>query len=527
MGMFQLPHARGASLTFVLCTTLVLDCARATNIRSAPGFSGVQLENQPLLLLPVAVTDDFGDERTGIVLDRQSREDAAKLACRSAPEIRDDIKIVCFDDPSIADSAVVLREVSTEFARDAPISAERWHQIARVTGARFALLFRPEGVSGSLKVSPVPKPPLTQMTRVMFGPQWTDRPGEVDPRGSVKTTRTYTLSSELVDLRGGQIVRAGARSADASTTTQEAPNATFAPPSHHARSHGRFARQGLTRGAVSHDQVEDPNFGVVTSFTFKTHATQDLTNFSATIQFADMGKVLAAWQTWQAGVPDSIWSYLITTFFTAGTPLVTLSGVCVGTPADFMPYWNQFLTAAQMQPPTTVTVKSYRDTMMALCAGRTVSQCHLVGQTPDAQIQRATFASTSDLYDAALPPEGIQAFVQAIRRAVTAGIRGQILLDAMGGALGRVAPDATAFPHRRALFSAEYYQDTGMASPTWPNSMRTTMKPWTSGRAYVNYRDPLITDTSVYYGANYARLVRVKAKYAYGSRPWSTRCGPF
>src|SRR6266545_1225184 len=162
------------------------------------------------------------------------------------------------------------------------------------------------------------------------------------------------------------------------------------------------------------------NFGVVTSFTFKTHATQDLTNFSATIPFADMAK---------------------------------------------------FLAAAQVQPATTVNVKSYRDTMMAFCAGRTISQCHLVGQTPDAQIQRATFASSSDLYDAALPLEGIQAFVQAIQRAVNQGIRGQILLDAMGGALGRVAPDATAFPHRRALFSAEYYQAAGgVASPTWANS---------------------------------------------------------
>jgi hypothetical protein len=255
------------------------------------------------------------------------------------------------------------------------------------------------------------------------------------------------------------------------------------------------------------------NFGVVTSFTFKTHPTQDLTNFSANIAFSDLAKVLTAWQTWQAGLPDTIWSYLITTFL-GGGPNVTLSGVCVGTPADFMPYWNQFLAAAQVQPQTSITTKSYHDTMMAACANRTVSQCHLVGQTPDAQIQRATFASTSDLYDAALPAAGVQAFVQAIQSATNSGINGQILLDAMGGALGRVAPDATAFPHRRSLFSAEYYQDaSGVASPNWGNSMRTTMKTWTSGRAYVNYRDPLITDTSVYYGANYARLKTIKAMY--------------
>jgi hypothetical protein len=39
------------------------------------------------------------------------------------------------------------------------------------------------------------------------------------------------------------------------------------------------------------------------------------------------------------------------------------------------------------------------------------------------------------------------------------------------------------------------------------------MRPYTSGRAYVNYRDPLITDTSLYYGTNWARLKMVKAKY--------------
>jgi FAD/FMN-containing dehydrogenase len=258
------------------------------------------------------------------------------------------------------------------------------------------------------------------------------------------------------------------------------------------------------------------NFGVVTSFTFRTHATQDLTNFSATYQFANAAPVLAAWQTWQQAVPDSVWSYLIFTFFSPGAPPnLTLAGVCVGSVADFMPHWQRFLAAAQAAPATSsVSVSSYRDTMMGFCAGKTVSQCHLVGQTPDAQIQRTAFASTSDLFDAELPTAGIQAFVQAIRSAQTAGVRGQILLDAMGGALGRVAPDATAFPHRRALFSAEYYMDAaGVAAPSWANSMRTVMKPWSSGRAYVNYMDPLITDEKAYHGANYARLARVKTKY--------------
>ena len=87
----------------------------------------------------------------------------------------------------------------------------------------------------------------------------------------------------------------------------------------------------------------------------------------------------------------------------------------------------------------------------------------------------------------------------------------------MGGALGRVAADATAFPHRDALFSLEY----GVSrvggfpyDPTWPNAMRGVMSGWSTGGAYVNYLDPLLVDwPTAYYGANYARLQQVKKAY--------------
>jgi FAD/FMN-containing dehydrogenase len=257
------------------------------------------------------------------------------------------------------------------------------------------------------------------------------------------------------------------------------------------------------------------NFGVVTSFTFRTHPTQNLVNFSASFQFADAARVIGAWQTWQAAVPESTWSFLIFTFFTPGAaPRMTLQGVSTGTMAEFMPHWTQFLGAVGATPASnTVTVQSYRDTMLAACARAPISQCHIVGQTPDGNIRRRAFASSSDFFDAALPAAGIQALVQGMQSAVSGGILGQVLLDAMGGALGRVAPDATAFPHRRGFFSAEYYMEVPGGTASWSNSMRNTMRTWSSGRAYVNYMDPMITDVSAYYGANYPRLVQVKAKY--------------
>jgi FAD/FMN-containing dehydrogenase len=94
---------------------------------------------------------------------------------------------------------------------------------------------------------------------------------------------------------------------------------------------------------------------------------------------------------------------------------------------------------------------------------------------------------------------------------------GSYIFDHMGGALGRVAPDATAFPHRDALFSLEYAAsriDGYAYDASWPNAMRTAMSAWSTGGAYVNYLDPLLADwEQAYYGANYARLQQVKKAY--------------
>jgi FAD/FMN-containing dehydrogenase len=260
------------------------------------------------------------------------------------------------------------------------------------------------------------------------------------------------------------------------------------------------------------------NFGVVTSFTFQTHATQDLTNFAALFQYTDLPSVLAAWQSWFSTVPDSIWASLVVSFFDASAaPTVVVSGVSISDQATLQPYWDQFLASTRVTPVASIVgVRSYRDTIMAACTGLTVSQCHLVGQTPDGEIPRGPFAATSDFYGALLPPEGIQALMDGIEVARADGILGQILFDPMGGALRRVAPDATAFVHRKALFSAQYFMATAVddRSPTWAHSMRARMQAWTTGGAYVNYLDPLISDwQTAYYGTNYRRLAKVKAHY--------------
>lgn len=75
---------------------------------------------------------------------------------------------------------------------------------------------------------------------------------------------------------------------------------------------------------------------------------------------------------------------------------------------------------------------------------------------------------------------------------------GGIAFDALGGAVNRVAPTATAFVHRNALFGAQYTTNwaNGAAAPginsqhAWLRGLGTSMRPYASGQAYQNYTDP-------------------------------------
>ena len=86
-----------------------------------------------------------------------------------------------------------------------------------------------------------------------------------------------------------------------------------------------------------------------------------------------------------------------------------------------------------------------------------------------------------------------------------------------GGAIEQVAPDATAFVHRRARFIPEVksiWQNPGQARANieWAHAFFRELEPFFTG-AYVNYIDPLLAGwPSKYYGDNYPRLLDIKRR---------------
>ncbi|GII75351.1 hypothetical protein Sru01_03330 [Sphaerisporangium rufum] len=255
------------------------------------------------------------------------------------------------------------------------------------------------------------------------------------------------------------------------------------------------------------------NFGVAVSFTFRTHRTRDVTVFSLSWPWSWARRALAAWQSFAPHAPDELWSALHLGHDPA--PDLRIIGVHLGSRAECARLLAPLVDRIGAPASRSLTQTSHRRAMMieAGCGSRTVSQCHragdLPGRTPDGTFPRDAFGARSHLAYRPLPAAGVAALVDQVARPG----RHSVLLDALGGAVGRIRPDATAFPHRTALFSVQYYAHRQGAAG-WLRAAHAAMAPHFGEHAYVNYIDPALRDwRRAYYGGNAGRLARVKAAY--------------
>jgi FAD/FMN-containing dehydrogenase len=92
-----------------------------------------------------------------------------------------------------------------------------------------------------------------------------------------------------------------------------------------------------------------------------------------------------------------------------------------------------------------------------------------------------------------------------------------LAFEALGGAVQDIAPDATAFPHRRSLFLLQYqtYWNRPAAAAgafSWVRRAFADIDPYTARASYRNYSDLDLSDwPQRYFAANYPRLQRIKA----------------
>jgi FAD binding domain/Berberine and berberine like len=270
------------------------------------------------------------------------------------------------------------------------------------------------------------------------------------------------------------------------------------------------------------------NFGVVTSFTFRTHAAPTLTLAALHWPWSEAGSVLGAWQDWGPSAPPELWSSCRLRWEPGVGPTVGIEAVWAGSPSGLGPYLDTLSAMVGAAPSRSVTTKSYLDAALYLagCSGLSKSQCRLVTQSPAGKLKREASLAKSDFFDRPISGNVARSLLGAVaargESSALAIHEGGVVLDAWGGRIAEVANDVTAIPHRQAKFLAQEFvtfktaisNSLIAANRRWLDGLWRGLRPAASGFAYVNYIDPELRNSSqAYYGSNLPRLIEVKRAY--------------
>jgi FAD/FMN-containing dehydrogenase len=249
------------------------------------------------------------------------------------------------------------------------------------------------------------------------------------------------------------------------------------------------------------------NFGVVTNFDFRTSPVNLVATFVMTWikPTAQAVKIVQAWQQWLGDAPSSITCTLHLGKDRGGLIRVHLGGLSV-----------------QSESRLTVELKRLQN---------------LAGTAEEFGTKTRTFANAATVFNGG-EPDGDSAFMKGKSDYVTEPMTDQgivtllgglqkapgqiaVLFDSYGGAINKIASDATAFVHRaNTKYAIQYVMqwDNPGASDANMAMMRTlydSMRPFVSGGSYVNYCDLDLGDgyASAYWGDNLQRLMQIKARF--------------
>ncbi|MEU8734466.1 FAD-binding oxidoreductase [Streptomyces tendae] len=267
------------------------------------------------------------------------------------------------------------------------------------------------------------------------------------------------------------------------------------------------------------------NFGIVTEFHFRTHPAPRAVSAYLTWPWRKAAAVVRAWQEWGPGQPDEIWSSLHLAAAPGHTPTLSVSAFSLGTYGELQNAVDRLADRIGASASHVSLKRRTYEESMEMYAGcssfSTNARCHLPGSapghSPEGSLGRETYAARSDFFDRPIPPAGVKALLAQLPQ--VRGGAGSIAFTALGGAVNRVAPTATAFVHRRSRMLAQYLVSwrpgtSGRAPQSWLDSAYGAMRPYVSGAAYQNYTDPALKDwRKAYYGDAAPRLARLKHQY--------------
>ncbi len=256
------------------------------------------------------------------------------------------------------------------------------------------------------------------------------------------------------------------------------------------------------------------NFGVVTSFEFKLHPVgPDITAGLIVHPFARARELLAGYREVAAAAPDELTVWVV---LRKAPPLPFL-------PAEV--HGKEILVFAVCYTGEPANAENALAPLRAL--GEPIAD--VIGVQPYAAWQTAfdplltpgAFNYWKSHNFTALSDGLLDTLVDYVGTLPTAEC--EIFIGQVGGASNRIGADATAYPHRDANFVMNVHtrwRDRGdeQTAIKWAREFFAATAPHATGGVYVNFMPEDETErVPGAYGANYARLAALKAKYDPGN----------
>jgi FAD/FMN-containing dehydrogenase len=231
------------------------------------------------------------------------------------------------------------------------------------------------------------------------------------------------------------------------------------------------------------------SFGIVTAARLRVRAVRRAAFFRISYPASAREDALAAWDDFAPHAPDGL-----TAIITLTASGATAFGQFFGSERRL----RQIVRPLGGSPSTGTSDYLELQKRWAGCADGGLPACR--------EYNRSTFAASSVYVSHKLSAAARRAFLDATATGAT------LILDAYGGAIGRVAPSDSAFVHRRVRFSVQILSYTSIATArARVRRARRLIAPHGNGQAYQNYADPDLENARrAYYGRNYDRLVDIK-----------------
>lgn len=228
------------------------------------------------------------------------------------------------------------------------------------------------------------------------------------------------------------------------------------------------------------------------------------------VPVASLPKTLALFEQYGPFAADNAY----TTMF-VGRSGGSISSLVVGDRAEFnrVSNFSVFAAVHGNNPATTIQTQQWLETVAIWGGCSDVQSCRSQQwPNPRAPLLMESFSAyTTQPW--ARNPKAVASIVTALSNSPTGGY---FILDALGGAINRVPSNATAFPHRSALFCGQFdavwnTPSEGAASHAWLMQLSHDVDQVAARASYRNYPNRAIPNASErYWGSNLAALRAVK-----------------